>query len=131
MQSTSLHVAVIMDGNGRWAQRRGLPRLAGHAAGERALRRVAAASPSLGISTLTCYAFSADNWKRPPSEVNGLMALLEFHLGSQLDVCLEQGVRLSVIGRRDRIPTSARRVIEDTERLTRQEKRLHLRLAID
>jgi undecaprenyl diphosphate synthase len=120
-----------MDGNGRWAQRRGLPRLAGHHAGEQALRRVVAAAPSHGISTLTVYAFSADNWKRPPGEVNGLMALLEFHLSHQLEECLKQGVRLSVIGRRDRIPAGAREAIEAAERFTCHGKRLHLRLAID
>src|SRR5271157_6278798 len=131
MQSTSLHLAVIMDGNGRWAQRRGLPRLAGHHAGEKALRRVVAAAPSLGISTLTAYAFSADNWKRPAAEVNGLMALLEFHLSRQLEACVREGVRLSVIGRRDRIPASARRAIEQAEQFTCRGSRLHVRLAID
>jgi undecaprenyl diphosphate synthase len=131
LQSTSLHIAIIMDGNGRWAERRGLPRLAGHHAGERALRCIVAAAPSLSVSTLTAYAFSADNWKRPAAEVNGLMALLEFHLNRQLEVCLEQGVRISVIGRRDRVPAGARRAIEDAERFTCQGKRLHLRLAID
>ena len=120
-----------MDGNGRWAQRRGLPRLAGHHAGEKALRRVVAAAPSLGISTLTAYAFSSDNWKRPAAEVNGLMALLELHLSRQLEACAREGVRLSVIGRRDRIPTSACRAIEEAERLTGGGRRLHVRLAID
>ncbi len=131
MQSTSFHVAVIMDGNGRWAQRRGLPRLAGHQAGERALRRVVAAAPSLGITTLTAYAFSADNWKRPAAEVNGLMALLEFHLSRQLGACVREGIRLSVIGRRDRIPASARRAIEEAEDFTGGGHQLHVRLAID
>ncbi len=130
-QSTSIHLAIIMDGNGRWAQRRGLPRLAGHRVGEQALRRVVAAAPAHGVSTLTVYAFSADNWKRPPAEVNGLMALLEFHLSHQLEDCLKQGVRLSVIGRRDRIPACARKAIEAAERFTLHGKRLHLRLAID
>jgi len=130
-QSKSLHVAIIMDGNGRWAQRRGLPRLAGHHAGERALRRVVTAAPSLDISMLTVYAFSADNWKRPADEVNGLMGLLELHLSRQLEVCVREGVRLSVIGRRDRIPVSASRAIEEAEQFTCRGSRLHLRLAID
>jgi undecaprenyl diphosphate synthase len=131
IKSTSFHVAVIMDGNGRWAQRRGLPRLAGHHAGECALRRVVSAAPSLGITTLTAYAFSADNWKRPAAEVNGLMALLEFHLSRQLEACAREGVRLSVIGRRDRIPPSARRAIGEAEHFTSGGRRLHVRLAID
>ena len=131
MQSTSLHVAFIMDGNGRWAQRRGLPRLAGHQAGESALRRVVTAAPSLGITTLTAYAFSADNWKRPAAEVNGLFALLEIHLSRQAEACAREGVRLSVIGRRDRIPAGARRAIEEAERFTCGGTRLHVRLAID
>jgi undecaprenyl diphosphate synthase len=130
-QSTYLHVALIMDGNGRWAQWRGLPRLAGHQAGESALRRIVTAAPSLGITTLTAYAFSADNWKRPAAEVNGLMALLELHLSSQLEACVREGVRLSVIGRRDRIPASARRAIEAAEHYTRGGGRLNVRLAID
>ena len=120
-----------MDGNGRWAQQRCLPRLAGHRAGERALRRIVEAAPGLGIGTLTVYAFSSDNWKRPQAEVNGLMVLLETHLAREMDVCLANGVRLSAIGRRDRIPESARAAIEQAERLTVGEKRLHLRMAID
>jgi len=120
-----------MDGNGRWAQRRGLPRLAGHHAGEGALRRIVTAAPSLGIATLTAYAFSTDNWKRPAAEVSGLMGLLELHLSRQLEVCVREGVRLSVIGRRDRIPVSACRAIEEAEHFTCGGKRLHVRLAID
>jgi undecaprenyl diphosphate synthase len=130
MQS-SLHLAIIMDGNGRWAQSRGLPRLAGHRAGERALRLVAQAAPDLGIGTLTAYAFSADNWKRPAAEVSGLMLLLETHLAKQAEVCLRHGVRLSAIGRRDRLPDGARRAIDNIEAVTRDGARLHLRLAID
>lgn len=131
MIQSSLHLAIIMDGNGRWAQLRGLPRLAGHRAGERALRLVAQAAPDLGIRTLTAYAFSSDNWKRPPAEVSGLMMLLETHLAKQAEACLRHGVRLSAIGRRDRIPDGARRAIDNVEALTRDGARLHLRLAID
>ncbi len=131
IQSTSFHVAIIMDGNGRWAQQRGLPRLAGHHAGEIALRRVVTAAPPLGITTLTVYVFSADNWKRPAAEVNGLMALLEHHLSRQFEACVREGVRLSVIGRRDRIPASACRAIEQAEHFTYGGTRLHVRLAID
>jgi len=120
-----------MDGNGRWAERRGLPRLAGHRAGERALRRITTAAANRGISTLTAYAFSSDNWKRPSSEVAGLMTLLETHLALELEVCLRNGVRLSMIGRRDRVPEAVRRAMDEAERLTQSGNRLHLRLAID
>jgi undecaprenyl diphosphate synthase len=130
-QSHCTHLAIIMDGNGRWAERRGLPRLAGHCAGERALRRITAAAPNFGISTLTVYAFSSDNWKRPAGEISGLMNLLETHLARELGACLKNGVRLSMIGRRDRIPETARWAVEETERLTQNGRRLHLRLAID
>jgi undecaprenyl diphosphate synthase len=130
-QSKCTHLAIIMDGNGRWAERRGLPRLAGHCAGERALRRITAAAPNFGISTLTVYAFSSDNWKRPAGEISGLMKLLETHLARELEACLKNDVRLSMIGRRDRIPETARRVVEETERVTQNGRRLHLRLAID
>ena len=130
-QTRTLHVAIIMDGNGRWAQQKGLPRLAGHRAGERALRRIVEAAPALGISTLTVYAFSSDNWKRPPAEVEGLMLLLETHLAREVEVCLRNGVRLTAIGRRDRIPERARIAVENAEHLTATQTRLHLRMAID
>ncbi len=120
-----------MDGNGRWAQKRGLPRLAGHRSGERALCRITEAAARHGIGTLTAYAFSADNWKRPPAEVRALMFLLETHLAREVEVCRAKGVRLSVIGRRDRIPEGARLAIEEAEKLTRHGSRLHLRLAVD
>jgi undecaprenyl diphosphate synthase len=120
-----------MDGNGRWAQRRGLPRLAGHHAGERALRKVVEAAPSLGVTTLTVYAFSSDNWKRPAAEVNGLMLLLETHLARSLQISKSAGVRISVIGRRDRIPRGAKEAIELAEAETLLQSRLHLRIAID
>ena len=130
MQST-LHVAIIMDGNGRWAERRGLPRLLGHRAGERALRQIIAAAPNCGISTLTVYAFSSDNWKRPQAEVRGLMTLLEIHLAQSLELARTEGVRVSAIGRRDRIPAGARKAIEYAEENTRDGTRLHFRIAID
>jgi undecaprenyl diphosphate synthase len=108
MQSTHgtsgrLHAAIIMDGNGRWALARGLPRLAGHRAGADALRRTVEAAPDLGIGMLTLFAFSSDNWRRPPEEVAGLMQLLAEHLRSETSRCLESGVRIEVIGRRDRL----------------------------
>jgi len=106
MQSTSpsIHVAVIMDGNGRWAVRRGLPRSAGHHAGVDAIRRVVEAAPELGIGTLSLFAFSSDNWARPAEEVQILMALFGRFLRDEAATLRSHDVRLSVIGRRDRLP---------------------------
>ena len=131
MKQSTLHVAVIMDGNGRWANRRGLPRLAGHRAGAEALRRVVEAAADLGAGMLTAYAFSSDNWKRPAEEVDGLMALLAWNLGEETPRLLASGVRLSVIGRRDRLPEVLLEAIRGAERTTAGGARLHLRLAID
>ncbi|MGD2069519.1 MAG: di-trans,poly-cis-decaprenylcistransferase [Gemmatimonadota bacterium] len=125
------HVAIIMDGNGRWATGRGRLRPAGHVAGARAVRRTVEAAPDLGITILTLYAFSSDNWRRPPSEVDHLMRLFESHLRSECDRLVENGVRLSVIGRRDRLPEGLRSRIETAEARTRPGRRLHLRIAID
>ena len=99
-----LHVGVIMDGNGRWATRRGLPRLAGHEAGVDAIRRVMEAAPDQGVGTLTLYAFSSDNWRRPEAEVSGLMTLLRRYLRNEAKNLARNDVRLTVIGRRDRLP---------------------------
>src|SRR5262249_3870079 len=102
--ASKLHVGIIMDGNGRWAARRGLPRLRGHEAGIEALRRVVEAAPDQGVGTLTLYAFSADNWRRPKVEVAALMGLLRFYLANEVESLVRNGVRLTVIGRRDRLP---------------------------
>lgn len=126
-----LHVAIIMDGNGRWARGRGRPRAAGHVAGAAAVRRAVESAPEFGITTLTLYAFSSDNWRRPRSEVGHLMRLFHKHLDSECDRLVEQGVRLSVIGRRDRLPDSLRHKIEQVEERTRAGGVLHLRVAID
>ena len=99
-----LHVAMIMDGNGRWATERGIPRVAGHRAGVETVRRVVEAAPGLGVAVLTLYAFSEDNWNRPPREVSALFGLLKSYLVQETDRCLRQGVRLQAIGRRDRLP---------------------------
>src|SRR3954454_5004632 len=99
-----LHVAVIMDGNGRWAERRGLPRAAGHREGIAAVRRVVEAAPEQGVRVLTLFAFSADNWRRPALEVEVLMLLLRQYLRRDLARLVDNGVRLKVIGRRDRLP---------------------------
>jgi undecaprenyl diphosphate synthase len=127
----SLHVAIITDGNGRWATSRGLPRSAGHRAGAEAARAVIEAAPRLGIHTLTLFALSSANWKRPPNEVNAILRLLHEYLLTETSHCLEEGVRISVIGRRDRIPGALREAIADAEALTSKGKQLHLRLAID
>jgi undecaprenyl diphosphate synthase len=126
-----LHVAIIMDGNGRWATRRGLPRSAGHRAGIRAVREVVEACPDLGITMLTLFAFSSDNWRRPPDEVGALMALLRQYLRAELERLVENGVRLTMIGRRDRLPPDLARGIADAERSSAAGRKLHLRVAVD
>jgi undecaprenyl diphosphate synthase len=126
-----LHVAIISDGNGRWASSRGLPRSAGHRAGAETARRVIRAAPLLGIHTLTLFALSSANWKRPASEVNGILRLLHEYLLTETSHCVEEGVRLCIIGRRDRLPATLREAIADSEALTAQGTRLHLRLAVD
>src|SRR5439155_292330 len=130
-QSTSLHVAIIMDGNGRWATRRGLPRPAGHRAGAAAVRRVVEAAPGLGIGQLTLFAFSADNWRRPPREVAYLMRLFARHLRTEAAELTRTGVRLEVIGRRDRLAPVLVAAIAAAERATAGGTRLRLRLAVD
>ena len=133
MQSTStlIHVAVIMDGNGRWAVRRGLPRSAGHHAGVDAIRRVVEAAPELGIGTLSLFAFSSDNWARPAEEVQILMALFERFLRDEASPLRSHDVRVSVIGRRDRLPSEVVAASAAAEGLTARGARLHLRVAID
>jgi undecaprenyl diphosphate synthase len=125
------HVAVIMDGNGRWATRRGLPRSVGHRAGARAVSRVVEAARRQGIATLTLFAFSADNWRRPPTEVDALMGLFERYLGREARRCAENGIRLRVIGRRDRLPVSLIRSIVAAEALTTDGEAMELRIAVD
>ncbi|MGI8745065.1 MAG: di-trans,poly-cis-decaprenylcistransferase [Bryobacteraceae bacterium] len=128
---SKLHAAIIMDGNGRWANARGLPRIAGHRAGAEALRRAVETAPDLHIGTLTVYAFSSDNWKRPSAEVNALMVLFHQYLLKEQSRCLEKGMRVSVIGRRDRLPPMLLPSIERIERVTGAGRSLHLRLAVD
>ncbi len=126
-----LHVAIIMDGNGRWAERRGLPRPAGHHEGTSAVRRVVEAAPDLGIDLLTLYAFSSDNWRRPQKEVSNLMELFEKFLTDAREDCVKQGVRITVMGRRDRVPRLVSGAISGMEEATRAGTRLHVRLAMD
>lgn len=125
------HVAIIMDGNGRWAQERSRPRAAGHVAGAQAVGRTVESAPEFGITTLTLYAFSSDNWRRPREEVGHLMRLFQNHLDSECSRLVNNGVRLSVIGRRDRIPDPLKRRIAHVEERTREGTSLHLRVAID
>lgn len=126
-----IHVGIIMDGNGRWANARGWPRLAGHRAGARAVRKVVEAAPDLGIGTLTLYAFSSDNWKRPRPEVDALMQLFSEYLQKEVAELAANGVRLRVIGRRDRINKSLLREIDIAESTTESSQRMLLRVAVD
>ncbi|MCH9014851.1 MAG: di-trans,poly-cis-decaprenylcistransferase [Gemmatimonadetes bacterium] len=130
-QTSGLHVAIIMDGNGRWARKHGKPRWRGHWEGVETVRRVVRAAPDLGINTLTLYAFSSDNWRRPATEVGRLFWLMRDYCRSERAELAGQGVRLTAIGRRDRIPESALRELELTEQTLPSRQRLHLRLAID
>ncbi len=124
------HVAIIMDGNGRWAQRRGLPRTAGHRRGAEAVRRTVEAAVELGIDHLTLFGFSSENWKRPPSEVTDLMGLLRRYLQSEIAELHKNDIRLSVIGDRERLPGDIVRLIEEAERRTAGNARLHLTIAL-
>jgi undecaprenyl diphosphate synthase len=126
-----IHAAIIMDGNGRWATRRGMPRPAGHAAGVEALGRVVEAAPPLGIDTLTVYAFSADNWQRPKAEVGALMGLIRRYVETEVRRLAESGTRLAVIGRRDRLPSDIATAITRAEAATAGGTRLNLRVAVD
>ncbi len=126
-----MHVAIIMDGNGRWAERRGLKRTAGHEAGARTVRRIVEAATVSRVDVLTLYAFSSDNWARPSGEVSSLMLLLKHYLQNEAGQCVRSGVRVSVIGRRDRLSRAIVRAVERTEELTAGGTNLTLQLAID
>jgi undecaprenyl diphosphate synthase len=129
--SSKLHVGIIMDGNGRWAIARGLTRSQGHHAGVETVRRVAEAAPDHGIGTLTLYAFSCDNWRRPPAEVATLMGLLRLYLRTETARLKKDGVRVTAIGRRDRLPAGLAAEIGRAEAATANCNALHLRFAID
>ena len=126
-----LHVALIMDGNGRWATARGRPREWGHRAGARAVRPVVEAASDLGIGVLTLYAFSSDNWRRPRREVASLMSLFRRYLRSETGTLAEKDVRLQILGRRDRLAPTLLQTIERSEAATAGGRRLLLRLAVD
>lgn len=131
MYRSGLHVAVIPDGNGRWAAARQRPRTDGHRAGASAVRRTIECAPAHGIGMLTLYAFSSDNWHRPASEVRVLMKLFEQYLRGETARCVAEGVRVRVIGRRDRLAKRLVRAIEATESATAACDRLVLNLAVD
>jgi len=124
------HVAIIMDGNGRWARSRGLPRIAGHKRGAEAVRRTVKAAAELGIGYLTLYGFSSENWKRPPTEVDDLMGLLRLYLASEIEELDRNGVRLRVIGQRDRLHPEIVQLIGAAEARTAGNARLNLTVAL-
>jgi undecaprenyl diphosphate synthase len=126
-----MHVAIIMDGNGRWATQRGLPRGAGHVEGAKVVRTTVEAAARAGIETLTLYAFSAANWARPEAETAAIMRLLGQYLFTETRRCVEQSIRINVIGRRDRLSENLLRAIEQSERLSAAGGGMHLRIAVD
>ena len=126
-----MHVAIIMDGNGRWAEQRGLPRRAGHRAGAKSARRIIEAAARSSVDSLTLYAFSSDNWSRPREEVSHLMHLFKRYLQSEISRCIENGIRLNIIGRRDRLNPELVKIIEQAETLTADGERMLLRVAVD
>jgi len=125
------HIAVIMDGNGRWAQQRGLPRVQGHDAGAASVREVVEAAARLGLEALTLYAFSSENWKRPRTEVGRLWRLLRQHLGKEVRLLTDNDLRLRVIGRREGIPKPALRELERVEALTKDNRRMIVVFALN
>ena len=127
----NLHVGIIMDGNGRWAQRRGLPRSAGHIEGAKAVNEIVETAARARVRALSLYAFSADNWHRPGAEVSALMSLLRRYLMTETRRCIEQSIRINIIGRRDRITPSLVRAIEQSEQLTAACTGMQLRIAVD
>src|SRR4051812_9572219 len=125
------HVAIIMDGNGRWAKRRGLPRTLGHHAGVNALKRTVEAAPGMGVEWLTVFGFSTENWRRPASEISELMTLLKSYVQSDLDRLVREGVRVRVIGRRAGLSPDILAVIERAESRTVANDRFNLQVAFN
>ena len=124
------HIAIIMDGNGRWAKARGLPRTAGHKRGAESVRRTVEAAREMGVSYLTLYGFSSENWKRPAGEVSDLMGLLRLYLRNEINTLHKNGIRLRVIGDRKRLGPDIVRLIEDAEAKTGENTALTLVLAL-
>ncbi len=125
------HVAIIMDGNGRWAEQRGMPRWKGHEVGAKAVRRTTEEACRQNIEVLTLFAFSSENWKRPAKEVQILFSLLRRYLLDERTNLVGNDIRLSAIGRRDRLPAAVREALGETEEATRDCRKLHVRLALD
>ena len=126
-----LHVAIVMDGNGRWAKRRGLPRQVGHPKGVDAIRRVVEAAPAQGVRWLTLYAFSTENWRRPAGEVAEVMRLLKLYVNSDLDKLAREGVRVRILGRRDGLPPDLAEIVERAERQTAHNDKFFLQVAFN
>jgi undecaprenyl diphosphate synthase len=124
------HLAIIMDGNGRWAEARSLPRIAGHREGIKSVRETISLCLELGIPVLTIYAFSQENWKRPTTEIDGLMSLLEYYLSTERNKLIEQGVRFRTIGRTEALPTSALQWVRAAEQETAHLDKLQLTVAL-
>jgi len=127
----NLHVGIIMDGNGRWAQRRGLPRTAGHVEGAKTVSEIVETAARAGVRVITLYAFSSDNWRRPGAEVTALMGLLRRYITTETRRCIKQSIRINFIGRRDRLTPSLVRAIEQSEQLTAASTGMLLRIAVD
>ncbi|MDA0306282.1 MAG: isoprenyl transferase [Proteobacteria bacterium] len=125
-----VHVAIIMDGNGRWAEARGLPRVAGHQKGAEAVKNAVKSAISLGVSYLTLFGFSSENWKRPESEIKDLMGLLRFYIKKEINELHQEGIRFQVIGDRTRLAPDIVTLIEDAENLTEANSRLTLTIAL-
>ena len=125
------HVAIIMDGNGRWAKARGLPRVAGHRQGAEAVRKVLRAAGEAGVECLTLYAFSSENWRRPETEINDLMGLLRFYLGAELEAIHREGVRLKIIGDHSAFKPDIVRMIDDAVARTAANRRMTLVVALN
>jgi len=129
--SVPRHVAIIMDGNGRWAKARGLPRAAGHKAGAESARKVLRAAGEAGVECLTLYAFSSENWRRPESEINDLMGLLRFYIGAELNAIHKEGVRLKIIGDHTAFPADVARLVDQAVAKTAANTRMTLAVALN
>ncbi len=126
-----LHVAIIMDGNGRWAKRRGLPRVLGHRAGVAAVRRTVESAPDFGIDRLTVFGFSTENWSRPPTEVSEILGLMKSYFTSDLDRLVGEGVRVRILGRRKGLAPDILAMVEEAERRTTGNSRFDLQVAFN
>ncbi|HEY3696212.1 polyprenyl diphosphate synthase [Phenylobacterium sp.] len=128
---SGLHVAIVMDGNGRWAKRRGLPRTLGHPQGMEAIRRTVKAAPKLGVRRLTLYAFSTENWRRPAGEVSEVMRLLKAYVNSDLDQLQREGVKIRILGRREGLASDIAEIVERAEARTARNDAFHLQVAFN